>query len=247
VLARDFFVPGNMVYGDVIQVDALYADEGMWPLLHSLANTYGLFSTGRIIPPGSTFTIDNMTYTGPKVFLPNLVVWEVFNPPQGKSARTVYFEQSGAVPLQIAGRHQWRDPRLLHPWHVQVMSKTGMQFRSDWTAQFAAKDGFRFVDDVQIERTYIDEQRVVVNGAQQLSSVPLSPGSAPIAHHPVVLGNCIEQILDSRNQTVAHQTQSLEITISIGAPVLGPAPATFVPVSSYRAPTIFLNQFGPGN
>ncbi len=219
LVAERYYQPQNLVWGDVIHANALFAQEGTWPLIHSLANGYGLFSTGRIIPRGKQITVGGFTYEGPRVFVPTLVVWEVFNKMDGfkvkKGSRTKYYEASGASPLMINGRNQWKDPRLGFGNLVQVMAKTGDEFRHGWTEQFAERDHFSFVRDVTIDKTEFE----TIDGTGLISrTVPT--WAAEISHHPHQMNRCVNEMLEARHSPVAQLTIPLTITVSIGQPVL---------------------------
>lgn len=216
-IAQTYFTPQTLIIGDVIQANALFAHEGTWPLVHSLANGYGLFSTGRIIPKGKSKVINGIEYIGPRAFVPTLVVWEVFNKMKDgrirKGSRTKYYEKSGGVPLVIGGSDQWRDPRLFYDNYVQIMSKTGDQFRGGWTEHFARHENFDFVRDVTILRTEFES----MNG-KALYSQPVPQWAQEIEHHPHHLNRCIADMLNP----TPLQTLNLElkISVSIGQPVI---------------------------
>jgi hypothetical protein len=212
-IRQTYFQPGRILYGDVIQANALFAQEGLWPLLHSLANTYGLFSTGRLI--SNPTIIDGIQYNGPSVCIPTLVVWEVFNKyTRGqihKGSRTIYYERANARPLVIQGYNQWRDPYLNFDSLVQVFYKTGAEFREGWTELFAARDNFSFVRDVRILETRIES----VLG-RRLEQNLVSQSDPAISHHPHEMDSCVHKMLQARQQNVVEVSTPLTIGISIG-------------------------------
>ncbi len=215
VIGNEYFQSGRIVLGDVIQANALFAHEGTWPLIHSLANAYGLFSTGRIIPAGKKKIIGDMEYEGPWVFVPTLVVWEVFNKEEEgvvkKGSRTHYYERSGGRTLWIGGQDQWEDPRLLYGNHVQIMSKSGDGFRFGWTKQFAEKENFSFVRDVVIEKTVLE----TMDGGGLIGKL-MPVFAEAIQHHPKNLSTCARVALAAENRAVTSVTIPVQIKVGIG-------------------------------
>jgi hypothetical protein len=217
---RTYFQPGRILYGDVIQANALFAEDGLWPLLHSLANTYGLFSTGRLIP--KTKVIEGVEYRGPFVCIPTMVVWEVFNVMKDfrirKGSRTLYYENSGARPLMMGGYNQWSDPLVGFGNYVQVMEKTGAEFRQGWTQQFAEKENFSFVRDVTIAETRFEN----IEGSRLIRRI-VHQADPAIAHHPHSLEPCIQHLVQAAKPGVVEVPVAITIGLSLG----GSAPSNF--------------------
>jgi hypothetical protein len=217
---QTYFQPGRILYGDVIQANALFAEEGLWPLLHSLANTYGLFSTGRLIPKSKV--IDGVEYQGPLVCIPTMVVWEVFNKMKDfrikKGSRTLYYENSGARPLTMGGYNEWSDPLVSFGNYVQVMEKTGAEFRQGWTQQFAEKENFSFVRDVTIAETRFEN----IEGSRLIRRI-VHQSDPKIAHHPHALEPCIQHLVKAAKPGVVE----VPVAITIGLTLGGSAPVHF--------------------
>jgi hypothetical protein len=228
LVRQTFFRPGRILYGDVIQANALFAEDGLWPLLHSLANTYGLFSTGRLIP--KTKIIDGLEYRGPFVCIPTMVVWQVFNKMKDlrikKGSRTLYYEGSGARPLRINGHNQWGDPLLGFGNYVQIMEKTGAEFRQGWTQQFAEKEHFSFVRDVTIAETRFEN----IEGSRLIRRI-VHQADPRIAHHPHSLEPCIEHLVQAPKPGVIE----LQVPVTIGVSLGHSAPVNF----EYKVKTAF--------
>ena len=113
---------------------------------------------------------------------------------------------------------QWPDPRLGFGNHVQVMSKTGDQFRGGWTEHFAKHENFDFVRDVKILRTEFEGMT-----GPYLDTHVVPQWASEIDHHPHELDRCIGEMLQpSRLQNL---TIPITITVSIGQPYLTTTPS----------------------
>lgn len=207
-LARTYFRPENIVLGDVLQVNALFAHESTWPLLHTLASQYGLFSTGRILLSGEQLTLNGIQYTGPKVFVPTEFVWEVFNKFERgrikKGALTQYYEMTQARPLVIDGYNQWRDPRLGNETLVQILRKDRVQFGPRWTEHFAKNEGFSFVRDAVVLETRLENS--ANRNDYRLVRQPERP----------VLDECVDELVRSQAHPVVQFQLPLTVSISLG-------------------------------
>ncbi len=194
-VAQRYFDAGRVYIGDVVQANALVSHEGVWPLVHSLANFYGLLSTGRLVPGRKSKTVEGLTVDGPAVIIPTLFVWEVFNTfkkgVRRQGSRTRYYQRAGAKPQCIGGNCEWTDPWLGKETLVQIFSKTGDEFRLSWPRLFAREERFSFVRDVQILHTeYWRNENW--DGKTYFTK---QPGEAPIGHHPTNFEPCVRALL----------------------------------------------------
>lgn len=188
MIGPGFFEPGHVFLGDVIQVNGFFADEGLAPLLYTLANRYGLFSTGRIVYFRGPATIEGVEIPKRSVLVPTLVVWETFNKlKDGKrkvGLRTRYYGQTGAVPLEIDGVDEWVDPTLGPNTLVQILSKTGDAFRTNWLPQLRFRD-LTPLNSIVVEQVcYEPEWNSTLNGGF------ISPDHQSFTHHPRQFTDC---------------------------------------------------------
>ncbi len=159
-----------------------------------------------------------------------MVVWEVFNTERDfrikKGSRTLYYESSGARPLMIHGNNQWRDPLLGFGSYVQVMEKTGAEFRQGWTQQFAEKENFSFVRDVTITETRFEN----IEGSRLIRRI-VHQADPQIAHHPHSLEPCIDHLVRAAKPGVVE----VQVPITIGVSLGSSAPVNF----NYKFKTAF--------
>lgn len=190
-----FFQPGRIYVGDVIQANGFFATEGLAPLLYTLANRYGLFSTGRIVYPAREKIIEGVTIHGPAVLVPTLVVWETFNKlVEGKrkeGSRTRYYRRAGARPLTIGGVEEWVDPLLGANVLVQILSQAGDDFRN-WQNTFFSERDQTGLESLRVDRTRFERMEYGVGGGW------LPPGHQSLAHHPTRFLECAPRLTQVR-------------------------------------------------
>lgn len=196
ILAKKYFRPENVMVGDVVQVNALFTEKDwdrLLPILHLLANSHGLFSTGRIIFEGETAVVHGRKYAGPKVFIPTLFVWEVFNPikdgERKEGTRTRYYKLADGRPLKMGEHDEWKDP-LLGKYNVQIMSMTGDQLRIDWTKKLFAQDGVEAVERIVLGPNILQLRSVC---GRAWNSLKL--GDSESAHIPTSLVEPLQTLL----------------------------------------------------
>lgn len=230
-IARDYFQPDQIFWGDTIHINAYFADDGLGPLVHELANGFGLF-TGR------------MTYDpqeGRRVYLPTEVVWEVFNRRTDKGikqgSRTRFYKSLGAGFLTMGRDNQWNDPRLAPGNLVQVMFQ-GADFRETWTEKFLTLHDFSLVRDVSIQDVHYEY--VQNDGQLRLER----PSTRSLQHLPKNLNSCILEVLAARANPPKAYHQPIQVSLSLGgsAPVVlnlqtdyaGHQPMSFTPNVSVK-------------